>query len=257
MNRFSRAGLLLSLSIIIVCIVAFLKGSTSGYIPIVLVLTIIIIIPVSIGMAIGNSIRKKTDASFRKTLDPLFPRYMTFYGRFYAAAEYKGCSISFTTAAKSSYRYELTPVRRYSMILVRVKIPSTAGIKLHLAVVHHGNGAVRKMLGWTTPEDGFFIAGIKNQTEAESLSLFMRLSASTKAGMKNLAEQCGSCGVTPDWESVMIGKENSLKLHGGDHAVIEQLDFQSWIQADITETELIARMDEIVKTVKLISCDLK
>lgn len=69
MNRFSRAGLLLSLSIIIVCIVAFLKGSTSGYIPIVLVLTIIIIIPVSIGMAIGNSIRKKTDASFRKTLD--------------------------------------------------------------------------------------------------------------------------------------------------------------------------------------------
>ena len=216
-----------------------------------------IIILISAGVFIGLKIRNKYTSLFRVSLSRLSPEYMTFYRRLYASCIYKGYRVYFTYAAAENSFHVILPGKKHITIIMRVKIPGTTGIKIHMAVFpDEKSGSIHKLLGWSSPEPCFFIAKSSGADNTGTLEIFHRLSASSKSAMKNIAEKSGSCGISPDWESVMIGKENSLLLAGGDESVRDLLDFQAKTAFDTSPDAIIDTLDMVIETVKLVSADL-
>jgi len=216
-----------------------------------------IIVLVSMGIFVGLKINKRYESEFKLALHNLNPEYMKFYRRLYASCTCNGFRIYFSYAALEKSFPVILPGRYSISIIIRTKIPGTENVKLHLAVFHEDkNKTVRKAAAWSNPEPDFYTGKISGQSAVESVEVFNRLSQSTKNVLKTFAEKCGSCAITPDWETVIIGAENSLRLAGGDKTVLQQLDFQIIASINISGGEIMLLLDEITAAVKLISGDL-
>lgn len=230
----------------------------SQYIPVIGAALLFIILLISAGIFTGLKIRNRYTSLFRTALSRISPEYMTFYNRLYAVCMYSGYRVYFTYAAAENSFHVMLPGKKHITIIMRVKIPGTSGIKIHMAVFPDGkSGSMHKLLGWSSPEPCFLVAKSGSRDNSGTLEIFHRLSGSTKSVMKNIADKYGSCGISPDWESVMIGKDNSLRLAGGDDSVRELLDFQARTAFDTSPDAMIAILDEITDAAALISADLK
>ena len=227
-------------------------------VPLLLMLPVVAVF-IAIGAAIGRSIKKKHDAAFREILAGLGLEYGSFYNILYAFGKYRGLYVSFKYSRITKRDLApLLPGDGTLVILCRFKLPGTEGRRLHLAVFPGDRGrAVRNILGWINPEPGVYLARVKDQSEADARATFSRISRSAMVKMKGLADGTGSCGISTDWETIMIGKGNALKLLGGDERALSQLDFQVKIPLKATRVEMNAFLDEMTEVAGELAVDLK
>ena len=205
----------------------------------------------------GLKIRDGYISQFKTALSDVDAEYLNFCNRQYAGCIYKGIRIYFSFAALEKSLPVILPGEGSISIIIRAKIPGSSGTKFHLAVLPRDmSGVLRKISGWLNPEPGFFTGKVKGQEELEAAEVFQKLSSSSKNSLLLFASHNGNCAITPDWESVVIGKENSLQLAGGDREIQEQLDFQSTVPLNSSPAELILLLDEITEVVKSIARDL-
>lgn len=229
-------------------------GTNSG-----LLLTVMAAIALlaGIGLIIGRSLNKKSEASFRELLGGLDLAYASFYRIPYAYGKYRGLSISFKYGR--IMKHDLAPLLPGTSTLAvfcRVKVPGTENRKLHLAVFPGDRGReVRSALGWINPEPGVYLHASKDQSEEDARAVFIHLSRGTIEKMKRIAARTSSCAISADWETVMIGRKNSLILAGGDEGTLSQLDFQISIPASLTRSEITSLLDEMAETAGAISND--
>lgn len=210
------------------------------------------------GMFIGSSVKKRHDRAFRDALTGLELEYASFYNMLYGFGIYRGLYISFkySRVAKSDF-VPMLPGSSSLMILCRVKVPGTEGRSLHLAVLPAGTaGSLRKLAGWLNPEPDVYFHAVRGQSTEETGTLFSLLSRGALEGMKRLAGHTASCAVSPDWESVMIGRDNALTLVKGDIQALSQLDLQVKIPLGISGNDLSAMLDEMAGAANLITRDL-
>ncbi|MBP7735307.1 MAG: hypothetical protein KA369_04970 [Spirochaetes bacterium] len=249
----------------IVCLVilgvlfAVAPGIMGRNITLLAIMVLAVAVLVAIGFTIGSSIKKKHDSSFRETLGGLDLEFASFYNILYAFGMHRDLPISFkySRVAKSDFA-PMLPGASSLMVLCRVKVPETENLKLHLAVFPgNRSGAARSLLGWLNPGPGLYLHTVKDQSEEEARSIFSRLSIGTLDKMKKLADRAASCGVSTDWETVMIGRDNALKLLGGDEKALSCLDLQVKIPLGTTREGLVPFLDEIAEAALSISKDLR
>ena len=143
------------------------------------------------------------------------------------------------------------------VLLCRIKIPGTENRRLHCAVFSDApNMTLRKALGWTNPEPGFLLYKMKGQGEGEMLDVFSRLRTETRAKLRELADRGGSCGIASDWETVMIGKDNALRLLNGNQAALAWLDLQVKIPSNASREEFVSMLDTALAAADELAADL-
>lgn len=206
-----------------------------------------------------NIIKKEHMEDFKSFLSGLGLEYEEFHGRIYGYGRYKNHYISFKHLHDSKVSLSESIQDFYgSVVLCRVKIPDTKGLRLHLVVLTGRYSNIRNSFGWINPELGFFIARSRGQSRRDTLNIFNKLSSGTKERMVEVADKYhGSCIVSADWETVMIGRNNALKLVSGNENALYMLDFQVRIPSSISCGSLIDYLDLAVDTVERLSRELK
>ncbi|MCU0848630.1 MAG: hypothetical protein MUD12_12155 [Spirochaetes bacterium] len=251
------AGIISAIIIVVLFLVA--PGiMRENAVPLLMMIPVIAVL-IAIGAVIGRSIKKKHDLAFREVLAGLGLEYGSFYNILYAYGKYRGLYVGFKySRITKNDLAPLLPGDSTLVILCRVKLPGTENRRLHLAVFPADRGrAVRNILGWTNPEPGVYLARVKDQSETDARMTFSRISRTTLEKMKGLAESTGSCAVSTDWETVMIGKKNALKLLGGDEQALSRLDFQVKIPLKATREEMKAFLDEMTDIAAELAGDLR
>ena len=212
----------------------------------------------SIVLSIGMRMKTRFDNNFRVFLDGLNLTYTSFYNIVYAYGIYKGLHVSFKYGRimKGDLAPDMPGLSRVA-ILCRFKIPGTEQLKIHLAVfAEKRSHAVRKALGWDNPETGFYVSKKTLREGEDVLNQYRRLSSDTRDRLRSIAARADSLAISPDWESVMIGRKNSLQLVGGDEAFLSLLDFQVKMSPGLSPGERDSFLDEVVDAVAMVSHDL-
>ena len=202
---------------------------------------------------------EKWDESFRHTLAGFELQYERFLRHLYAYGRLGDKYISFKYSLVTSTDWSPpVPGLANLAILCRIKVPRTEKCRLHLAVFPDDRSpAVRSLLGWIHPEPGFYVSKMRNQSEVEAMSFYNQLSFDTKARLVAVTQKYrSSCGTSTDWETVMIGRENALRLVDGNEEALSMLDFQAKIPFNTGSAELNGYLNLLFETVDFLSRDL-
>lgn len=208
----------------------------------------------------GTDLTRKLEQGMRATLSHLDMEYLyTDKKLLYAIGTFDGCPICFKYGMITENDWANIPgVFSKMAIMARFKIPGTENIAFHCAVLPaERTAAIRSMYSWKNPEPGFYVGRAKSQNDEKAMRQFERLGEDTKEGLKALTSVFGgSCAISTDWETLMVGKGEALKLAGNDPAILTQLDFQVKIPFMTGAEELDSFLKSAGKAVALLSRDL-
>jgi len=207
----------------------------------------------------SKALKKERMDKFKSFLSGLGLEYEIFHGRIYGYGRYKNHYISFKyLPVDRGGLSPFTPGCNHCLVLCRIKIPGTEGMKFYLTVLSRKPSNRRNSPVWINPEPRFYIALSKGQPQWEALDIFNKLSAGTKRRMIVIAERYNEgCTVSADWEKVMIGRDNALKLVYGRDDALSMLDFQMRIPLNTSCGDLIDYLDLSVNTVQRLSEELR
>ena len=208
----------------------------------------------------GKKLTLKYEEGFRKTLSILPLEYLYVRKRLYALGVFAGYQLCFKYGmiTANDWAPPIPGIFGGMAVECRFKIPATENIVLHFSMFPDNRSPeLRSILGWQNPEPGCYVAKRASQDEQEALHQFQRLSEETKAALRALTSVFGgSCGVAPDWETVMVGKGEALRLAGNNPAVLAQLDFQVKIPFMTSAENLHSYLQSASRAVALLSRDL-
>ncbi len=211
------------------------------------------------GFLIGRKIKNKYDNRFRAFLEGLDVVFTSYYNTLYAYGTFQGLHVSFKYGriTENDLAPDMPDISR-STILCRFKIPETGNTQIHLAVIAESrNRAIRKALGWENPEHGFYLSKKMLNPPTNGMVVFRKLSAYTREKLRSIAARTGSVSITPDWETIMIGRENALVIVGGDEVLLSLLDLQAKLSTDLSTGERDLFLGELRDAVTMISRDLR
>lgn len=207
----------------------------------------------------GRKRSTQYEEGFRSTLASLKLEYVYAHKLLHAVGSFEGFHLCFKYGLITLNDWAPLPgVFGKIAVLCRFKIPGTENISLHCTILPGNRSTkLRSSLGWQNPEPGFYVAKSKSQSNQDALLQFKKLSSETKEALKAVtAVFGGSCGIAPDWETVMVGKEDALRLAGNDPAVLAQLDFQVKIPYLTKPKKINNFLKTAGKAVALLSRDL-
>ncbi len=211
------------------------------------------------GFLIGRKIKKKYDNRFRAFLKGLDVVFTSYYNILYAYGTFQGLHVCFKYGriAENDLEPDMPGMSR-STILCRFKIPGTGDTQIHLAVFSENrNRAIRKALAWENPEHGFYLSKIMLDSPTNGMVVFRKLSAYTREKLRSIAARTGSVSITPDWETIMIGRKNALDIVDGDEVILSLLDLQAKLSTDLTTGERDLFLGELRDAVTMITRDLR
>ncbi|MEN6347795.1 MAG: hypothetical protein ABFD08_00145 [Syntrophomonas sp.] len=208
----------------------------------------------------GRTLTKKLEKSMRATLSSMDLEYL-YVGEklLYASGTFDGYQICFKHGMISENDWAIVPgILGKMAVMGRFKIPGTENTALHCAVLPADRTSkIRSMHSWQNPESGFYVGRAKSQNDEKAMRQFARLGEDTKEALRALTSVFGgSCGISPDWETVTVGSDDALKLAGNDPVKLAQLDFQVKIPFMTGADELNNFLKEASKAVALLSRDL-
>jgi hypothetical protein len=239
-------------------------------ITIVIASTIALFITAAIILAVrkGLGVKKEHDGLLRGALQGLDLRYESFYRRLYAFGAWRGNPVNLHLAPVSESGIYIPGGYRV-MVLCAMKVPRTEGLRLHLAVLAAkaelaaraelaggGSTLLRKSLGWSEPEPGFFLATRRGQSPEEALALFRKLTPATKSALLGLSRRYGSIAVAPDIAAINVGRQNAVTLAGGDPSAPDRLDLQVKLPADLPPGGIMGCLDEMESLAEALARDL-
>lgn len=208
----------------------------------------------------GRNVTKKLEKGMRATLSGMDLEYL-YVGekRLYAIGTFDGCQVCFKHGMISENDWVSAPgVFGKMAVMGRFKIPGTENKALHCAVLPPDHTLkIRSMFSWQNPEPGFYVGRAKSQNDDKAMRQFARLGEDTQEALRAVTSVFGgSCGISPDWETVMLGHDDALKVAGNDPVKLTQLDFQVKIPFMTGADELNNFLKEASKAVALLSRDL-
>lgn len=208
----------------------------------------------------GRDLTKKFEEGMRATLASLDLEYLYVNEKLlYAIGIFDGYQVCFKYGMITENDWVNIPgVFSKMAVMGRFKIPGTENKLLHCAVLPANRRAVlRSMSSWKNPEPGFYVGRAKSQNDEKALRQFECLDEDTKEALRTVTSVfSGSCGITPDWETVMVGRDQALKLAGNDTAKLAQLDFQVKIPFMTGADDLHRFLKTASSTVALLGRDL-
>ena len=168
---------------------------------------------------------KKWDAQFREKLKDFNFSYAKFYRRLYAFGKYNGIYTSLKYAFLP--KKDLAPhvfTKSKQCILVTMKIPDTNGLKTRLVFNFFMVQFLSKSVGWNKLEENvYFYEG-----RGLSKDAYYRINHDTKNKIFELMKEYETTvTLLNDWETVLIGKKNSLTLLNQDEGGQSCLDLQA------------------------------
>ncbi|MEN6391141.1 MAG: hypothetical protein ABFD04_12055 [Syntrophomonas sp.] len=208
----------------------------------------------------GTDLTRQLEEGLRATLSSLDLEYLYINKKLlYAIGTFEGYQICFKYGMISENDWtNVSGALSKMAIMARFKIPGTENTAFHCAVLPPElSSATRSMYSWQNPEPGFYVGRAKSQNDEKAMRQFERLSEDTKQALRALTSVFGgSCGISTDWETVTVGKDEALKLAGNDPLKLTQLDFQVKIPFMTGADELDSFLKSASKTAALLSRDL-
>lgn len=208
----------------------------------------------------GTDLTRQLNEGMRATLGGMDLAYLCIDKKLlYAIGDFKGCQVCFKYGMITENDWANIPGAFSKMaIMARFKIPGTENTAFHCAVLPaERTSAIRSMYSWQNPESGFWVGRAKSQNDEKAMRQFERLGEDTKEALRALTSVFGgSCGISTDWETLMVGKNEALKLVGNDPVQLSQLDFQVKIPFMTGADKLEDFLKSTSEVVYLLSRDL-
>ncbi len=200
---------------------------------------------------------RDTNARFHQLVAPYQLTTAQYYRRPYAYGVIDGYSVAF----KWFYPQPRTVPSYQPTLFLRVKLSKTADQQIYLTTAVEGAGSpvFAQAAGWEQAEDGFHLGRSNGVTSQEQQQVFALLSDATKRHMLDLHNRYGAVGITPEYETAMIGKPNALELVGGNEKVLKQLDLQvRLVLSDSTDTAAVKQwVNDALSLANQLSHDLE
>lgn len=210
-------------------------------------------------LAGGEDKRGKLNEALRRSLAGLDLQYGTFRRKLYAYGKYQGLFLNFKHITYPQNNW--TPPSPYlakAAINCRLKIPGTAGNCFQMSVSPRTRPVEQKsFFSRKDPEPGFTLGPFSKLTEGQARAIFARLSRGTKDKLFAITDRYGVvCAITTDWEPGLIGRQNALKLVGGDEDALACLDLQALCPFGLMQEELIEFLNLMQEAVKALAAEL-
>lgn len=170
-----------------------------------------------------------------------------FYGRNYAFKKINGIHTVLQPAlsAQSDWMPAVPGVDQ--VWLVSMKLPGTQGLKIHLSFLNSARSSdtARQLTGWEKLDENVYH---HPKRSPDGKAFFEKINPATRANIISFIEKYNtSASVITDWETVMIGKKNSLVLVGGDPDLQRCADFQISVSVRRNTEEFLLEMANLAQ----------
>lgn len=189
----------------------------------------------------------KSFTQFKTEMEPKGFTTAEFYKRHYAFKKINGIHtvLKPTLSAQSDWMPAVPGVDQ--VWLVSMKLPETQGLKIHLSFLNseRSSDTARQLTGWEKLDEHVYH---HPKRSPDGKTFFEKINPATRANIISFIEKYNtSASVITDWETVMIGKKNSLVLVGGDPHLQQCTDLQIIVSVQRELQEFLSQMAALAK----------
>lgn len=196
----------------------------------------------------AKRITQQAQSDFQNAMQGLNVQSVEIYKRPYAFGSLHGVAFSFMfhNHTQASLKNQFNAQK----LLLRVKVPHSQNLQMHLSVLSKSNEILRKATGWQEVLPQFWLAARYQDQHAKNIAWIENLPQDLKQRITNLANEFGSVSLIHKHLINQIGKDNTLLLLKNHQDQLENLDLEIMLPLGLPKEKRDQILQDVIQLVK-------